>query len=98
MTKWRVTVAAGGIGEAEGDELTLTKLVASSPRLITWSFEGQPPTVTVIDVQVEATSETDAGEQGVDLVNRGARDLGLTLDARVREVRELTEEGKGVSR
>jgi hypothetical protein len=98
MPKWRVTVAADGISETQGNELALTKLVSAAPRLITWKFEGQPPTVTVVSVDVEAPRKTEAGKQGLDLVSQGSKDLGLTLQWRIREVRELTEEGEGLSR
>jgi hypothetical protein len=98
MPRWRLTVAGGGISEARGSELATRLTQLQSPRVVQWSFEGQPTTVTVVEVQVEASSESEARERGLELVKGAATGLGLTIDARIREVRELTEEGKGVSR
>jgi hypothetical protein len=90
MSKWRVTIAGDGLSESMGHELVQTQLI--SAHLIMWSFEGNP-SVTIIDIQVEAPSETEAGDQALGMVNRGAEALGFHLDhAMVRTVRELTKD------
>lgn len=96
MSNWRVTVAVDGISESMGHELVQTQLL--SAHLILWSFEGNP-SVTVIQIRADASSEAEAGDQALGMVNRGAEALGFHFDsARVREVRELDDDGRSLSR
>ncbi len=86
--KWVVTIAVGPIAESAVDTLIshLPPPPATGPAGPVFVGYGEEMRLSLVNLRVEAPTEVEASERGLEVFNTAAADAGLSLKPAVRRV------------